>query len=128
GRGYSVTVLESAKPGGQASGAAAGMLAPFSENPDQPDDFFRLCLDSLRRYPEWLAEIEAASGMTIEWQPSGSLNIAYHEADLEPLRTRMEWHNRFGANAELVDAASLRKLEPMLSHDVLAAVRYPGES
>ncbi len=121
-------MLEAGVPGGQASGAAAGMLAPFSENPDQPDDFFRLCLDSLRRYPEWLVSIEAASGMTIEWHPSGSLNIAYHEADLEPLRTRMDWHNRFGADAELVDAAALRRLEPMLSHDVSAAVRYPGES
>jgi glycine oxidase len=128
GRGYRVTVLEAEAPGGQASGAAAGMLAPFSENPDQPDDFFRLCLDSLRRYPEWLASIEAASGTPIEWQSSGSLNIAYHEADLEPLRTRMDWHNRFGAEAELVDAALLRKLEPALSHDVRAAVRYPGES
>ncbi len=127
-RGYRVTVLEAGEPGGQASGAAAGMLAPFSENPDQPDDFFRLSLDSLHRYPSWLAAIEEASGMKIEWLPSGSLNIVYHEADIEPLRTRVDWHNRFGAAAEIVDAAALRKLEPMLSHDVRAAVRYPHES
>jgi len=128
GLGCRVTVIEAGTPGGQASGAAAGMLAPYSENPDQPDDFFRLCLASLHRYPEWLARVEEASGDVVEWQPSGSLNIVYHDADIEPLRTRMDWHNRFGAGAELVDGAALRGLEPMLSHDVRAAIRYPGES
>lgn len=39
-RGYQVTVLEIGSCGGQASGAAAGMLAPFSENVEGPDDFF----------------------------------------------------------------------------------------
>lgn len=39
-RGHQVTLLEQDRIGGQASGAAAGMLAPYSENPEQPDDFF----------------------------------------------------------------------------------------
>ncbi len=39
-RGYQVTILEKGRCGGQASGAAAGMLAPFSEIEEDPDDFF----------------------------------------------------------------------------------------
>ncbi|WP_314003677.1 glycine oxidase ThiO [uncultured Paenibacillus sp.] len=128
GRGYKVTVVETGKPGGQASGAAAGMLAPYSENTEQPDAFFRLCLDSLRRYPQWLEEIEEASGRRIERIPSGSLNIVYHEADLSPLRTRLLWQNRFGAEAEIVEGSRLRELEPLLSPNVEAALYCPRES
>ncbi len=38
--GIEVTLLEKQTCGGQASGAAAGMLAPFSEIGEDPDDFF----------------------------------------------------------------------------------------
>jgi glycine oxidase len=127
-RGYRVTVIEPAAPGGQASGAAAGMLAPYSENTEQPDPFFRLCKESLERYPAWLGLIEEISGVPVEWIGSGSLNIAFHEADIAPLRTRLAWQNGLGAGAELVEGAALRKLEPLLSPDTAAAIYYPDES
>lgn len=38
--GKAVSVLEINTCGGQASGAAAGMLAPYSEIGEDPDDFF----------------------------------------------------------------------------------------
>ncbi|GAF24022.1 glycine oxidase ThiO [Bacillus sp. JCM 19047] len=45
-----VTVLEKNTCGGQASGAAAGMLAPFSEIGEDQDVFFDFSLASLRMY------------------------------------------------------------------------------
>ena len=75
-RGYQVTVLEINRCGGQASGAAAGMLAPYSENLEGPDEFFQLCLESLRLYPEWQENVKQASGQTFEYTNSGSLYIA----------------------------------------------------
>ncbi|PZD95126.1 glycine oxidase ThiO [Paenibacillus sambharensis] len=127
-RGFRVTVVEPHMPGGQASGAAAGMLAPFSENPEQPDDFFHLCRESLKLYPGWINRIEAASGEKIEWHETGSLNVVYHEADINPLYSRILWQNRYGADARLVMPEELREMEPALSHDVKAAVYYPHES
>ncbi|GGF98859.1 glycine oxidase ThiO [Paenibacillus abyssi] len=127
-RGYRVTLLEPGSLGGQASGAAAGMLAPYAENTEQPDAFFGLCHASLLRYPEWIGRVQEASGMEVEWSRSGSLHIVYHEADLLPLRTRMEWQNQFGAQSELVDSAALKELEPLLSGDVAAALYCPKES
>lgn len=127
-RGMRVTLLEPGELGGQASGAAAGMLAPYSENTEQPDDFFHLCLSSLRLYPEWITAVEALSGMSTEWIQSGSINVFMHEADVLPVQSRLQWQNEWGAEAQLIDAAQLRKLEPALAHTAIAGVFTPQES
>ncbi|AJY73608.1 glycine oxidase ThiO [Paenibacillus beijingensis] len=126
--GRAVTVIESQAFGGQASGAAAGMLAPFSENTEQPDPFFRLCLDSLRLYPKWLEKVEGLSGMKAEWLRTGSINAVFHEADLLPLQTRLTWQSPFTERAELVEGRQLRELEPLLSREAIAGVYIPEES
>lgn len=128
GRGFRVTVVESGRPGGQASGAAAGMLAPYSENLDGPDPFFALGLASLRMYPDWLDEIREASGTAIDMHRSGSLAVAFREADLLPLTARMKWQNRYGAKAELISAAELRQMEPLLAPEIEFALYVPQES
>lgn len=127
-RNYEVTVLEKANCGGQASGAAAGMLAPFSEIGEDPDDFFQICLDSLRLYKQWQADVKKAAKMEFGYAESGSLHAVYHEADVLGLETRQAWQRDFGAEAELLSGSRLRALEPMLSKDVIAAMYYPEES
>jgi glycine oxidase len=127
-RGMHVTLIEPSELGGQASGAAAGMLAPYSENTEQPDDFFHLCLSSLRCYPEWIRAVEELSGMPVEWVQSGSINVFMHEADALPIASRLQWQNDWGARAQLLDAAQLRKLEPMVSQSAVAGVYTPEES
>lgn len=127
-RGHQVTVLEKTSCGGQASGAAAGMLAPFSEIAEDPDDFFRLCLSSLRLYPTWQADVKAISERNFEYRNTGTLSCIYHEADMLLLESRRRWQGEFGAKAEIVEAAQLAKLEPELSKDIIAAMYYPEES
>lgn len=127
-RGHRVTLLESSALGGQASGAAAGMLAPFSENSDQPDAFFQLSLDSLLRFPQWVRDVEEVSGIDPELMNTGSLSLIRHEADLLPAQSRMAWQNRWGAGAELVQGIALRNLEPNLTRNIPAAVHTPTET
>ncbi|WP_424769034.1 glycine oxidase ThiO [Paenibacillus sp. sgz302251] len=127
-RGMRVTLVEPASLGGQASGAAAGMLAPFSENTEQPDSFFQLCLSSLRCFPEWIAAVEELSGLSAEWIRSGSIHVFQHDADLLPIESRLRWQNAWGAKAELIDQAQLQKLEPMLAKSAAAGVFTPEES
>lgn len=127
-RGMEVTLIEPGKLGGQASGAAAGMLAPFSENTEQPDDFFHLCLSSLRSYPSWIERVEELSGISTEWKQSGSINVFMHEADELPILSRLQWQNEWGADAQLIDCNQLRKLEPMLAHSAISGVFMPHES
>jgi glycine oxidase len=57
-RGCRVTLLERASPGGEASSAAAGLLAALGSSPD-PDPFRRLALESWRLYPS-VAPVTAA--------------------------------------------------------------------
>lgn len=127
-RGHRVTLLEPAACGGQASGAAAGMLAPYSENLEGPDDFFRLCLDSLHLYPQWQQNIKEIAKMTFEYTPSGSLYLAYHPADLLSLEGRLLWQRQFGSSGSIKTGEELFRLEPHLSRDVLAALYTPEES
>ncbi|WP_019635221.1 FAD-dependent oxidoreductase [Paenibacillus fonticola] len=127
-RGHNVTLLEIGKCGGQASGAAAGMLAPYSENLEEPDEFFRLCLDSLRLYPAWQAEIRQMSGQAFEYANSGSLYAVYHEADILALEGRLLWQRDFGSSGRIVEGEELRRIEPGISGEVKAALYTPEES
>lgn len=127
-RGYEVTVLELKRCGGQASGAAAGMLAPYSENVEGPDTFFRFCLESLQRYPEWQHQVKEISGCTFEYTNSGSLYIAYHDADLLVLEGRLLWQREYGSTGRIVEGDALFQLEPNLSRKVRAALHTPEES
>ncbi|SEO97636.1 glycine oxidase ThiO [Paenibacillus sp. OV219] len=127
-RGYEVTVLEINRCGGQASGAAAGMLAPYSENVEGPDAFFQLCLESLRLYPEWQADVKKASGQSFEYTNSGSLYAAYHDADLLALEGRLHWQRQHGSSGRIVEGVELQRLEPHLAKNVRAALFTPEES
>lgn len=127
-RGYEVVVLEKGTCGGQASGAAAGMLAPFSEIGEDPDDFFRLCDESLKFYPEWQRKVKQRSGMEFEFKQSGSLHAVFHDADRLAFETTISWQNELGVQARLLDQNDLRKMEPKMTNEMSGAIYYPKES
>lgn len=126
-RGHEVTVLEKGKCGGQASGAAAGMLAPFSEIGEDPDDFFRLCFESLKLYPDWQCEVKQQSGIEFEYTESGSLHAVFHEADTLALESTINWQNELDVKAELLGKSDLRRMEPKITEEVTTAIYYPEE-
>lgn len=126
-RKHKVTIIEKGQCGGQATGAAAGMLAPYSEIGEDPDDFFTMCHQSLLLYPEWQARVKEISGKDFEYNTSGSLHAVFHEADELALETRFQWQKSWNVQSEIVKGAALRDLEPHLTEDVLAAMYYPGE-
>src|SRR6266849_4571999 len=76
-RGIRVTLADPA-PGRGASYAAAGMLTPAAEAAYAEKDLFTLGLESLRRYPEFVAELTGLcctrrrpSRSHWGWPPSG---------------------------------------------------------
>lgn len=127
-RGHQPMVLETKRCGGQASGAAAGMLAPYSENVEGPDSFFRLCLESLQLYPEWQRAVREISGESFEYTESGSLYVAYHEADLLALEGRLLWQRQYGSTGMIVEGDALYRMEPLLTGEARAALYTPEES
>lgn len=127
-RNYKVTLIEPGSLGGQASGAAAGMLAPYSEQLEQPDAFFQLCRRSLLMYERWTQEIEELSNCSAGLRNCGSLYVCKHEADIQPLLTRLLWQNEWQAGMEQLKREELLQLEPQLSKDIVAGLYNPAES
>ena len=125
-RGCRVTLLERGTPGGKASSAAAGLLAPFGDSPE-PDPFHRLAIESWRLYPRVVAELRALTGIDVEHMTAGTLHPIATPGDLEDARARCGWPLAAELGIEVVEGAELAALEPALAKDVTAARLVRGE-
>jgi glycine oxidase len=126
-RGLSVVVVEAASDcGAEASGAAAGMLAPQSEA-DARDDFFQLLCASREMYPAFAEALFEECGVDIELERTGTLYLAFNEEDEREIGRRFEWQAGAGLEVERLSAAEARRLEPRVSARVRAALRFPRD-
>ena len=76
--GRSVVVLERAIPGAEASSAAGGILSPGVEALE-PGPFYALGRASLARYPAFVAELEAETGLSLGHRGGGTLEVAFDD-------------------------------------------------
>lgn len=89
--GAKVTVLDRSDPGGEASSAAAGMLAPIGEMLE-PGALADLCISSLKLYPDFADELEQASGQQVGYRTGGTLLVALNEEQEQELSAfRARW-------------------------------------
>jgi glycine oxidase len=123
GAGLRVVLFERERIGGQASGAAAGLLAPASEQLTPPA-FFELGRLSLARYPELAAAVREESGIDPELQLSGVLRVAYDEEHVQ----RLEALAATGVlGATVLSSAEVRAQEPLLTEYVAGGVFFREE-
>jgi glycine oxidase len=122
-RGASVTVIESARPGGAASWAAAGMLAPLVEAEHQP--LRTLAVRSIADFPRFVQALHAASGVDAELQLSGKLDVAFSDAELNTLRSR--YGKVLPAGVTQIGMSEARALEPQLSTDACGVLHADGD-
>lgn len=123
--GAAVAVID-AGGGGQASIAAAGMLAPLAEA-ERAGPLVELGLDSLRRYPGFAAVLREETGASLELSGPGMLRVATDQAEQEALAAAFAWQKTMGLRLDWLDADAARSLEPALSDRVRAAVLSPEE-
>lgn len=125
--GVRSVVLERGETGREASGAAAGMLAPLSEA-HGPGPFFDLMMASLQLFPAVLDDLrQLAPKIDVQHQRLGVLRIAMNEEQLGQLRQRYAWQQSSGGKSEWLRPEELRGLEPELSPKVIAGILSPGE-
>jgi glycine oxidase len=124
--GRSVTVLERAVPGAEASSAAGGILSPGVEAVE-PGPFYALCRASLARYPAFVADVERLSGMSTSLRFLGTLEVALDDDHAKILAARAEKILRHGLPVEVLDDAQARALEPALSPETRGALFFPDE-
>lgn len=125
--GAAVTLIEYGKAGMQATNAAAGMLAPYSES-HAPDAMLRLGARAIAEYPALVATLEEACGFSLEYQRHGILRVAFDGEGAATLHRRHAWQRERGIELDLLDGATCRELEPRLSERVVAGLYSPGEA
>ncbi len=116
-RGLSVVVADPS-PGQGATHAAAGMLTPVSEAAYAERELFTLGQESLRRYPDFTAELTLASGQPTGFRQTGTLQVGYDHDDLAILAELRELQHSFGVRVQELNARECREAEPMLDPSV----------
>ena len=120
-------ILADPQPGLGATHAAAGMLTPIAEAAYAEREIFGLGQESLRRYPDFVAELQAVTGLPTGFRQAGTLQVAYDNDDLAVLTETRALQESFGVHLQQLTARECRAAEPMLDPSVRAGLLAPGD-
>jgi glycine oxidase len=127
-RGARVAVVERAAPGAGATAVAAGMLAPVGELSFGEPDLLEMTLAAARLYPEFVAELEAETGMRTGYATLGALHVALDRDEAAQLRRVHELQRSLQLDAEWLAPRRCRELEPGLTPSFAGGVHAPREA
>src|SRR5436309_2201272 len=121
-----VTVVDRGQPGGEASSAAAGMLAPQGETVT-PDAYFELARSSRDLYPSFVAEVEELSGQTVGYRCGGTLLVARSDQEVRELDAVFSGQTAYGLPLERLTADAARARVPALAPEIRSALFIAGD-
>lgn len=121
-----IVVIERARPGAEASGAAAGLLVVASSRAPR-GVVFELKRASAEMFPVLAEELQRETGVDVEYSSEGLLDLAFTARDTERLTRLVERRREQGFAVELLDAGAAREIEPRIGDDVRAAAGFPGD-
>jgi glycine oxidase len=122
-----VALIDRQQPGREASWAAAGMLSP---GPDSPEamPLVPLGKESLQLYPEFIAGVEEASGMTVNFAREGTFEIFAGPQSESARDAMVEQYRRLELAVETISPEAARKVEPSLGAAAEAIAWLPEEA
>ncbi len=123
--GCAVTLFERATPGAEASGAAAGMLAPLGESSETP--FEKLAVKSWRLYPGVAEELRERTGIDVEYVTRGTIYPFFTAEDVRAAEARTARPLARELGIEALDAAQVHDREPALATSVRGAMFVQGD-
>ena len=127
-RGARVAVVErAARPPAGATRVAAGMLAPVGELAFGEPELLKMTLAAAELYPDFVGELEAASGISTGHNRDGALHVALDRDEAAELRRMHELQRSLGLGAEWLSPRRCRELEPGLTPSFNGGVHVPGE-
>jgi glycine oxidase len=128
-KGLSVTVLERDTCGMGATHVAAGMLAPVAEVEfgESGRRVLELGLRSARMWPEFVEELQQASGIEVELRRTGTLTVARDEDEARELERQLALRESLGLKAVRLRASEAREREPALAPTVRLALEAPED-
>lgn len=126
--GFRVAVIEKSTVGGEASWAGAGMLAPGGEI-DEPSPLAPLAIESRQLYRNFVRELEDASGLAIDYQECGGLDLAYSQEEWQALEARATRQQALGIESKPLTAKQVGTFWPRIRTEGLTGARfYPGDA
>jgi glycine oxidase len=126
--GADVVVVERGELGGGATRVAAGMLAPVGELTFGEPELLELTLEAALLYPEFAAELEAATGESTGYERLGALHVALDRDEAAQLRRVHELQRSLELEAEWLPPRRCRDLEPGLTPSFHGGVFAAGEA
>lgn len=103
------------------------MLAPGGEIVSR-EPWLDLALESMRAYPDYVAQLQAESGVTIDYRLTGGVDLALDDAEWKALSTRAEQQRALGIASTVFDRQSLTRLIPLFNREFAGAVFYPDDA
>ncbi len=127
-RGARVVVLDRARPPAGATRVAAGMLAPVGELSFGEPELLEMTLAAAEAYPDFVAELEAATGMATGYERLGALHVALDRDEAAELRRVHDLQRSRGLGAKWLPPRRCRELEPGLTPSFHGGVHAPDEA
>ena len=124
-RGARVAVVERSRPPAGATRVAAGMLAPVGELSFGEPELLKLTLAAAELYPDFVAELEAASGLPTGYRRDGALHVGLDRDEAAELRRVHELQRSLDLGAEWLPPRRCRELEPGLTPSLNGGVHAP---
>jgi glycine oxidase len=126
--GARTIVLDRAEPPAGATRVAAGMLAPIGELAFGEPELLRMTIAAAEIYPDFVAELEAASELDSGYARHGALHIALDRDEASELRRVHDLQRSLGLGAEWLPPRRCRELEPGLTPSFNGGVHAPDEA
>jgi glycine oxidase len=126
-RGLRPLVLEAGEVAEEATGVAAGMLAPVTEADFSEEALIELNVAAARMYPAFAAELESETGAATGYRETGTMTVALDRDQAEEIVRLYEFQRSLGLTAERLSARACRRLEPGLSTKVAGGVLAPAD-
>ena len=114
--GLKVALLDKGSVAGEASQAAAGMLAPLGdEPPDQAHPLQQLALAALRYYDGLEEQLKQETGIDIGLMKVPTLRPAFDEQGRSRLQAILAQQQPFLPGLQWLEGSSAHEIEPLLS-------------
>jgi glycine oxidase len=119
--GARVGVFDLRHIGQGASQASAGVLAPYIEG-HESGPLRSLGRRSLDQFDDFVARVVEATGRTIQYGRSGTLEVALESDHADKLRQSSDALRHEGIAAHWVEARELREMEPLVAAGALGGL------
>jgi glycine oxidase len=126
--GARVAVVDRSHPPAGATRVAAGMLAPVGELAFGEPELLKLTLAASELYPDFVAELEQASGIATGYRRDGALHVALDRDEAAELRRVHELQRSLGLGAEWLPPRRCRDFEPGLTPSFNGGVHAAEEA